>query len=237
MAIPLARPGQLRLARWLVGQGFDPLVIHTTKPGDDGEEDPARSLAGVLCGRAGAEQHAGPLLPEAGRGAGRAVCGRVVGQPRDRQRPGGTRRGHQPLGRRHARCTWPSSVLDRGTAGKPELARRRLRMVKTLLKLGADPNIPGAPERDAPAHCLGEGLRRGGVQAVAEARRRPDRARENRAVRATLLRGRKTSATSTPLLESEIRSIRRTRTPSSLRSGLLLFGPRRIRGTACRSSD
>ena len=32
---------QLRLAKWLVANGFDPLVTHTTKPGEDGEEDPA----------------------------------------------------------------------------------------------------------------------------------------------------------------------------------------------------
>ena len=28
---------QLRLAKWLVSEGFDPRVIHMTKPGDDGE--------------------------------------------------------------------------------------------------------------------------------------------------------------------------------------------------------
>src|SRR5262245_27009226 len=32
---------QLRLAQWLVSQGFDPRVIHTTAAGEDGEEDPA----------------------------------------------------------------------------------------------------------------------------------------------------------------------------------------------------
>ena len=30
------------LAGWLVDHGFDPLVIHTTAPGEDGEEEPAR---------------------------------------------------------------------------------------------------------------------------------------------------------------------------------------------------
>ena len=34
---------QLRLAKWVVANGFDPLVTHTTKPGEDGEEDPAAS--------------------------------------------------------------------------------------------------------------------------------------------------------------------------------------------------
>src|SRR5688572_11854998 len=33
---------QLRLAKWLVSQGFDPLVVHTTAPGEDGEEEAAR---------------------------------------------------------------------------------------------------------------------------------------------------------------------------------------------------
>ena len=42
-------------------------------------------------------------------------------------------------------------VLDRGTAGKPDLAQRRLRMVKTLLDLGANPNIPGA-RNETPLH-------------------------------------------------------------------------------------
>src|SRR5262245_26810844 len=43
---PAAADRQLRLAKWLVGQGFDPLVVHTTAPGEDGEEDAARiSLA------------------------------------------------------------------------------------------------------------------------------------------------------------------------------------------------
>lgn len=32
---------QRRLARWLVSEGFDSRVIHMTKPGEDGEEDPA----------------------------------------------------------------------------------------------------------------------------------------------------------------------------------------------------
>src|SRR5262245_49511954 len=32
---------QLRLAKWLVADGFDPLAIHMTKPGEDGEEQPA----------------------------------------------------------------------------------------------------------------------------------------------------------------------------------------------------
>ena len=30
---PAGAAGQLRLAKWLVGQGFDPLVIYTTKAG------------------------------------------------------------------------------------------------------------------------------------------------------------------------------------------------------------
>src|SRR5262245_26442182 len=32
---------QLRLAKWLVGDGFDPRSIHMTKPGEDGEAEPA----------------------------------------------------------------------------------------------------------------------------------------------------------------------------------------------------
>jgi hypothetical protein len=37
---------QLRMAKWLVSEGFDPKAIHTTAPGEDGEEDPAHvSLA------------------------------------------------------------------------------------------------------------------------------------------------------------------------------------------------
>jgi hypothetical protein len=32
---------QLRLAKWLVSLGFDPRIMHTTSPGEDGEENPA----------------------------------------------------------------------------------------------------------------------------------------------------------------------------------------------------
>jgi hypothetical protein len=38
---PAAADRQLRLAKWLVTQGFDPRAIHTTAPGEDGEADPA----------------------------------------------------------------------------------------------------------------------------------------------------------------------------------------------------
>ena len=44
---------QLRLAKWLVGEGFDPRVTLTTKPGEDGEEDVATlSLAFIAVARA-----------------------------------------------------------------------------------------------------------------------------------------------------------------------------------------
>jgi ankyrin repeat protein len=34
------------------------------------------------------------------------------------------------------------SILDRGTAANAVLARQRMKTLKTMLKLGADPNIP-----------------------------------------------------------------------------------------------
>ncbi len=36
---PAAQERQLRLAKWLVGQGFDPRATHMTAPGEDGEEE------------------------------------------------------------------------------------------------------------------------------------------------------------------------------------------------------
>ena len=44
---PVAASRQLRLAKWLVSQGFDPRETYTTAPGEDGEADSARVSAGV----------------------------------------------------------------------------------------------------------------------------------------------------------------------------------------------
>jgi hypothetical protein len=147
---PAGAAGQLRLAKWLVAQGFDPLVIHTTKPGEDGEEEPA-DLSLVFFAVARAQSNAlaryflklgaapGALFAAAWWG-NHEIARDLVAHGEDINRSVGGTPLHMAIG-----------VLDRGTAGKPDLAQRRLRTVKTLLELGANPNIPGA-RNETPLH-------------------------------------------------------------------------------------
>ena len=147
---PAGAASQLRLAKWLVGQGFDPLVIYTTKPGEDGEEDPA-DLSLVFFAVARAQNNAlaryflglgaapGAMFAAAWWG-NHEIARDLVAHGEDVNRLVGGTPLHMAIG-----------VLDRGTAGKPDLAQRRLRMVKTLLDLGANPNIPGA-RNETPLH-------------------------------------------------------------------------------------
>ena len=131
---------QLKLAQWLVDTGSDPRAIHITAPGEDGEEDSARvSLAWFAVARAqntrlaryflsqGADPNAffaavwwanHEILPDLAAHGGR--INEVVGAT--------------PL---HMAV----DLVRRGVEGKPALARRRLTTIKTMLRLGADPNI------------------------------------------------------------------------------------------------
>ena len=147
---PAGAASQLRLAKWLVSRGFDPLVIHTTKPGEDGEAEPAE-LSLVFFAVARAQNNAlaryflklgaapGAIFAAAWWG-NHEIAKDLVEHGEDINRSIGGTPLHMAIG-----------VLDRGIAGKPELAKRRLRMVKTLLELGADPNIAGA-RNETPLH-------------------------------------------------------------------------------------
>jgi hypothetical protein len=132
---------QLRVAKWLVAQGFDPLVTHTTKPGEDGEADPATlSLVWFAVAKAQNTKLARFFL-ERGAKASAMFAAAWWGNAdiiEDLVKHGDNINnfvGATPL---HMAV----DVLYRGVEGKPERARRRLRCLKEMLRLGADPNIP-----------------------------------------------------------------------------------------------
>jgi len=131
---------QLRLAKWLVGQGFDPLVIHTTKPGEDGEADPAElSLVFFAVARAQSNALARYFL---GKGAAPAALFAAAWWGNWEILADLARHGEDI--NRHAGATpvhMAVAVLDRGIAGKPSLAKRRLKTLAEFLRLGADLNI------------------------------------------------------------------------------------------------
>jgi Ankyrin repeats (3 copies) len=137
---PDAAERQLRLARWLVQDGFDPRVIHTTAPGEDGEDDPAEvSLVFFAVARAQNNRLARFFLQQGAKpGAlfaaawwGNAdIIPALVEHGADLDEVVGATPLHMAV-----------AVLDRGIEGKPERARQRLQTLKVLLRLGADPNI------------------------------------------------------------------------------------------------
>jgi ankyrin repeat protein len=140
---PAAADRQLRLARWLVREGFDPLAIHTTAPGEDGEEDPADlSLVWFAVAKAQNNGLARYFLRQGAPATAlfaAAWWGNAEIVP-DLVRHGDNLNavvGATPL---HMAV----EVLERGIEGKPELARRRFKLLQTMLDLGADPNIPAA---------------------------------------------------------------------------------------------
>jgi hypothetical protein len=148
---PKAAAKQLRLAKWLVSvENFDPLVTHTTAPGEDGEEDPAElSLVFFAVARAQNTALARYFL-ELGAKPGAFFAAAWWGNGdilEDMVNHGGDINevmGATPL---HMAV----AVLDRGIEGKPELARRRLKCLKEFLRLGADPNL-GSFDRKTPLH-------------------------------------------------------------------------------------
>ena len=132
---------QLRLAKWLVGEGFDPKATFMTRPGEDGEEEPAEiSLVFLAVARAQNNALARYFMKQGAKpGAFFAAAwwgnGDIL---EDMVRHGADINevvGATPL---HMAV----DVLDRGVDGKPERARRRLQCLKEFLRLGADPNIP-----------------------------------------------------------------------------------------------
>lgn len=147
---------QLKLAKWLVSQGFDPRETHTTEPGEDGEEEPATvSLAWFAVAKARNDRLAryflkqgaapGALYAAAWWGNAEIVPDLVKHGADLKERIGAT-----PL---HMAV----DVAHRGVEGKPELARRRMKLLEVMLRLGADPNIAAA-DGDTPLHTA---LRKG----------------------------------------------------------------------------
>jgi Ankyrin repeats (many copies) len=146
---PPAATRQLRLAKWLVSEGFNPRAIHTTARGEDGDAPAEVSLVWFAVAKAQNNRLARYFLdegarPEAFFAAAWWGNGEILA---DLVRHGANINvvvGATPL---HMAV----DVVQRGVEGKPERARRRLQCVKELLRLGADPNIP-ARDRTTPLH-------------------------------------------------------------------------------------
>ena len=136
---PAAAERQVRLAKWLVGHGFDPKVIHTTEPGEDGEEDPADlSLVWFAVAKAQNNRLARYFLDQGAKASamfaaawwGNAeIIADLVKHGDDLNAMVGATPFHMAV-----------DILQRGIDGKPELARQRLKVIKEMLRLGADPN-------------------------------------------------------------------------------------------------
>jgi hypothetical protein len=131
---------QLRLAEWLVKDGFDPSVTVTTPPGEDGEADPAvLSLVFLAVARAQNNRLVRFLLKRGVKSEGLfaaawwgnwEILDDLVRHGADVNVVVGTTPLHMAV-----------AVLDRGVEGKPDLARRRLKTLREFLRLGADPGI------------------------------------------------------------------------------------------------
>ena len=138
---PAAANRQLRLAKWLVGEGLDPRAIHVTAPGEDGEEDAARvSLAWFAVAKAQnnrlaryfLQQGAAPGALFAAAWWGNAdILPDLVRHGADLDEVAGATPLHMAV-----------DVFQRGIEGNPPLARQRVKVLKELLRLGANPNVP-----------------------------------------------------------------------------------------------
>jgi Ankyrin repeat len=143
---------QLRLARWLVGQGFDPKVIYTTAPGEDGEEDAAElSLVWFAVAKAQNNRLARYFLDQGAKASamfaaawwGNAdIIADLVRHGDDLNAMVGATPLHMAI-----------DVLYRGTERNPALARERLKVLKEMLRLGADPNL-AASDGTTPLHTV-----------------------------------------------------------------------------------
>jgi len=131
---------QLRLAKWLVGHGFDPLVIYTTKPGEDGEAEPAElSLVFFAVARAQNNALARYFLKQ---GAAPGAVFAAVWWGNWEILPDLVRHGADlddvvgatPL--HMALDLWMKAVDAR-----PDQVARRMKTFKTLIRLGADPDV------------------------------------------------------------------------------------------------
>jgi hypothetical protein len=143
---PAAAAQQLKVAKWLVKAGFDPLVLHTTKPGDDGEADPAElSLVWFAVARAQNNALARYFLAQGAKASAMFAAAwwgnwEIIGDLLKHGDNINADVGGTPL---HMAV----DVLFRGVEGDPDRAARRLKMVKVLLEHGADPNARDARGR------------------------------------------------------------------------------------------
>lgn len=136
-----------------MGQGFDPTATHTTAAGEDGEDEPANgSLAFFAIARARnnalarycLEQGAAPGALFAAAWWGNAdILADLVRHGADVNEVVGA----PPL-------LMAVDVVQRGTEGKPKLARARMNTVRELLRPGADPNLPASNRTTALHHAL-----------------------------------------------------------------------------------
>lgn len=147
-----AAPRQLRLAQWLVDQGFDPRVLYRTTPGEDGEEESTEvslvflavamaqndSLARYFL-RLGAKPNA---VFAAVWWANAGILADLVAHGADINEVVGATPLHMAV-----------DILGRGVESRPELARHRLKTLKEVLRLGGDPNI-AATNRTTPLHSV-----------------------------------------------------------------------------------
>ena len=156
---PAAADRQLRLAKWLVSDGFDPRAMHTTAPGEDGEEEPANvSLVWFAVAKAQNNRLARYFLEQGAPAAalfaaawwGNAdIIADLVQHGDDLNTVVGATPFHMAV-----------DVLQRGVEGKPELARQRVQTLNEMLRLGANPNI-AAFDGTTPLHTVTrEGVRR-----------------------------------------------------------------------------
>lgn len=149
---PAAADRQLRLAKRLVSDGFDPLAMYTVQPGEDGEEEPAYvSLVWFAVAKAQNNRLARYFLEKGAKGGalfaaawwGNAdIVPDLVRHGDDLNETVGATPFHMAV-----------DVLHRGVEGKPELGRQRFKVLKEMLRLGANPNIP-AIDGTTPLHTV-----------------------------------------------------------------------------------
>jgi hypothetical protein len=144
------RDRQVKMAKWLVGAGFDPRMQYTTTPGDDGEETASNvSLAWFAVAKAQnnilarymLDQGAAPGALFAAAWWGNAdIIPDLVNHGADLNEMVGATPLHMAI-----------AVFTRGTEGKPRLAKQRRDVVRVMLELGADPNV-AAFDKTTPLH-------------------------------------------------------------------------------------
>jgi ankyrin repeat protein len=149
---PVAAAKQVALAKWLVAYGFDPRITFTTKPGEDGEEEPATlSLVWFAVARAQNNRLARFFLEQGATASAMFAAawwgnGDIIGDLVNHGDDINAFVGATPL---HMAV----DVLYRGVEGKPARARRRMQCLEEMLRLGADPNI-AAVDGATPLHTV-----------------------------------------------------------------------------------